>query len=330
MEYDNNMKNIIRIGTRGSKLALAQAEMVVEKLRQSYPKWETEIVILHTQGDKILDKPLIDFGGKGVFITEFEEALLDGRIDLAVHSAKDMPMGLAEGLVIAGVLSRADVRDVLVTRKGEGESLSAESGKMVIGTGSLRRQFQLKAMYPNVQCISIRGNVPTRLQKVRNGECDGVILAAAGLERLGLLEEPDLEYRYFSKEEMVPAGGQGIIAIESRENDEITNLVRTISNQNAMLELETERKILELLQAGCHEAVGVISQVRNGEIAIQMIQESEGKKYYLHSETTIEKRFELAQYLVDSLQSRRIENRGEAETEGRVEDKIGDKLEDKG
>lgn len=289
------MKKVIRIGTRGSKLALVQTEMVIERLRQTYPDLDIETVIIHTQGDKILDKPLIEFGGKGVFINEFEVALTDGRIDLAIHSAKDMPMELAEGLVIAGVLPRADVRDVLVTRRGASES-------MVIGTGSLRRQFQLKAIYPSVQCISIRGNVPTRLQKVRNGECDGVVLAAAGLERLGLLQEADLEYRYFSQEEMVPAGGQGIIVIESRGNDELAGLVGSISDQDAMLELETERRILQLMQAGCHEAIGVISNVKNGEIAIDIIREAYGKVYRRQSKAVIEKRFELAEQLVEGLQ----------------------------
>lgn len=295
------MKKVIRIGTRGSKLALVQTEMVIEKLKQKYPEWGAEIVIIHTQGDKILDKPLIQFGGKGAFITEFEEALLDGKIDLAIHSAKDMPMELADGLVIAGVLPREDVRDVLVTRKGTDSVLSNAPEKLIVGTGSLRRQFQLKALYPHIQCISIRGNVPTRLQKVRDGECDGVILAAAGLKRLGLLEEPDLDYRYFSREEMVPAGGQGIIAIESRMNDELTGFVSRISCQNTMLELQTERKVLELLNAGCHEAIGVISTVQKGEIAIEIIQEISGKVCRQQSRTGIENRLKLAEQLVDSL-----------------------------
>lgn len=324
-------KKGIRIGTRGSLLALEQTDQVIAALTAKYPQLQIEKVILHTQGDKILDKPLFEFGGKGMFITEFEEALADGKIDLAIHSAKDMPMELAEGLHIAGALPRADVRDVLVTRKGLSENRSfgssgnvwslggvsrgipsgdtvihapadSASNSMIIGTGSLRRQFQLKAIYPDVQCISIRGNVPTRLQKVRDGKCDGVILAAAGLERLGLLEEPDFDYRYFSQEEMVPAGGQGIIAIETRMDDEITGLVSGISNQNAMLELETERRVLELLEAGCHEAIGVISQVQDEQIAIQIIQELNSKVYRQQGKTTIENRLELAEQLVGSLQ----------------------------
>ncbi|MGN0306731.1 MAG: hydroxymethylbilane synthase [Lachnospiraceae bacterium] len=149
------MEKIIRIGTRGSRLALMQTEMVIVSLKRIIPDWTIETVVLHTRGDKLLDKPLVEFGGKGLFITEFEEALTEGRIDLAVHSAKDMPMKLADDLVIAAALPRADARDVLVIKKGAKEN-------PVIGTGSLRRQFQLKAIYPHMQCVSIRGNVPTR------------------------------------------------------------------------------------------------------------------------------------------------------------------------
>ncbi|MGN0330259.1 MAG: hydroxymethylbilane synthase [Kineothrix sp.] len=285
----------IRIGTRGSLLALEQTRLVIAALRKKYPQLHIETVILHTRGDKVLDKPLYESGGKGMFVTEFEEALAEGRIDLAVHSAKDLPTELAGGLFIAGALQRADVRDVLVTGKDVPKN-------MVIGTGSLRRQLQLREIYPEVQCISIRGNVPTRLQKVRDGECDGVVLAAAGLERLGLLEEPDFNYRFFSREEMVPAGGQGIIAIEGRTGDETAGLVSSISDQNAMLELETERRILQLLEAGCHEAIGVISRAEGGQIAVQIIRESGGRIYRRQGEAAIGKRLELAQQLADSLQ----------------------------
>ena len=287
-------EKVIKVGTRGSLLALEQTERVIAALTEKYPQLHIEKVILRTQGDKILDKPLYEFGGKGMFITEFEEALAEKRIDLAIHSAKDMPIDLADGMIIAGVLKRADVRDVLVTKKGASE-------KLLIGTGSLRRQFQLKEIYPAAECISIRGNVPTRLQKVRDGEVDGVVLAVAGLERLGLLREADLDYRYFSEEEMVPAGGQGIIAIECRANDEISGLVSSISNQNAMAELEAERKILQLLSAGCHEAIGVCSKAENGQIGIQIVRESEGKIYHRQGRDAIEKRLELAKQLVDSL-----------------------------
>lgn len=288
----------IRIGTRGSALALIQTDQVIRALHERYPELEIESVVLRTKGDRILDKPLLDFGGKGAFITEFEEALLDGRIDLAVHSAKDMPMELADGLALAGTLPRADARDVLVLRKGVQLSRSAfaenevqhggslrETGGMekeakasglVIGTGSLRRQFQLKRLFPSAVCVNIRGNVQTRLQKILEGQCDGVILAAAGLERLGLLEEKEFDYRCFSYEEMLPAGGQGIIAVESRQEESIMELVKGISDENAYMELETERRVLRLLDAGCHEAVGVMAQVEGDRIFLKMRQEKNG------------------------------------------------------
>lgn len=310
------MGRVIRIGTRGSELALVQTRLVIERLRKKHPEWSVETVILHTKGDKILDKPLIDFGGKGVFMTEFEEALSDGKIDLAVHSAKDMPMDLAEGLVIAGVLPRMDARDVLVVRKGQlwiadtdKEQACAQSKDRIhidfsgvtIGTGSLRRQFQLKKLYPAINCLSIRGNVPARLQKIRTGECDGVILAVAGLSRLGLLEEEEFDYRYFSYEEMIPAAGQGIIAIEGRKEDEITRLVENISDITAAYELQTERFILKQLGAGCHEAIGVISRIQQDDIKIQMIREQNGTFHRQEGSSLVSQRLELARVLVNRL-----------------------------
>lgn len=287
-----NRERTIRIGTRGSQLALVQADMVIDALKQKFPNLKIEKIILRTQGDKILDKPLAYFGGKGAFITEFEEALLEGTIDLAVHSAKDMPMVLSDGLLIAGVMPRGDVRDVLVTKKG------CQSEEIRVGTGSLRRQFQLKLHYPNVHCSPVRGNVPTRMKKVLEGEFDGAVLAAAGLERLKLTREEKFNYRYFSHEEMIPAGGQGIIAIEGRKNDEISQMVQEISHRNTWLELETERKILELLNVGCNEAIGVISQVCDDWIKIRIAGEISGKIYRKSGSAEVDKRLELAESLV--------------------------------
>lgn len=289
-------EKVIRIGTRGSRLALAQTEQVMAALHQQYPRLHIEQVILRTQGDKLLDRPLADFGGKGVFITEFEDALLRGDIDLAVHSAKDMPMELAPGLTIGGVLPRADVRDVLVTRKG-----LTGTGRITVGTGSLRRQFQLRGLCPEAECISIRGNVPTRLQKVRDGECDGVVLAAAGLERLDLLQDEDFDYRFFSCDEMLPAGGQGIIAIEGRAQDRVTELAGSISDRNALLELETERCVLELLNAGCHEALGVNARAEGGRITLSVIREIRGRIYRQQGSGAAGHGRELAEELVERL-----------------------------
>lgn len=263
----------IRIGTRGSELALAQTGLVTQALKQCRPELSIETVILTTKGDKILNQPLLAFGGKGAFVSEFEEALLEGRIDLAVHSAKDLPMELADGLVLAGALPRADAADVLVTRKG---CMPEKTAHFTAGTGSLRRQCQLRALYPNVTCVGMRGNVPTRLRKLREGECDAVVLAAAGLKRLGLSEEPELAYRYFDPEEMVPAGGQGIIVIEGRKEDKASELAECISEQAAYRELVAEREVLRLLNAGCHEAVGVHAVCREDAIALQVMREQNG------------------------------------------------------
>ncbi len=275
-----DMVKEIRIGTRGSELALVQANQVAAALHERFPDILTETVVLRTKGDKILDKPLFAFGGKGVFVEEIEKALTEGSIDIAVHSAKDMPMELGDSLVIAGVLKRADARDVLVVQKEseiaewlyQQKDLAAEEKKymkksFVIGTGSLRRQFQFKKCYPECVCKNIRGNVTTRLKKLRSGEYDGVILAAAGLERLGLLEEGDLEYRFFTKEEMLPAGGQGIIAVEGRADDRITEMIREISDEKTYQELLLERRLLEIVDAGCHEAVGVMAEWMDGFVS---------------------------------------------------------------
>lgn len=291
-------KRTVRIGTRGSRLALAQTELVIAALKKKYPLITVEQVILRTKGDRILDQPLLNFGGKGVFVTEFEEALYDGRIDLAVHSAKDMPMELGEGLVIAGTLPREDARDVLVIRKG---TRLVEMAAPVIGTGSQRRQFQLKELYPNAEFLGIRGNVPTRLQKLPDGICDGVVLAMAGLKRLGLDQEAEYEYRPLTFEEMVPAGGQGIIVVEGRQEDEVTGMVRRISDEKSYLELEAERRVLKALDAGCHAAIGTLAQVTGQEIRIRIREERKGQIRKADQTGELSDRIRMAEELAEEL-----------------------------
>ncbi len=242
----------LRIGTRGSRLALAQTELFINRVKEFYPDVVCEKVIIRTTGDKILDRPLVDFGGKAVFVSEFEQAISDGTLDCAVHSAKDLPTELAEGLTAACVLPREDARDVLLTRADSADA------PHVIGTGSMRRQAQVREWYPDAVCRSLRGNVPTRIEKLRAGEYDGIILAAAGLKRLGLDRESDLSYRYFTEEEMVPAGGQGIVVIEGR-NEELA-FYEKMTDKEAAQALAIERFVLEELQADCHEAVGVYAR----------------------------------------------------------------------
>lgn len=262
-------RGLIRIGTRGSALALAQTELVIEAVKQKYPGINTSKIIIKTKGDMEKDKPVPSFGNKGVFSTEIEEALLDGRIDMAVHSAKDLPYRLKDGLCIQGVLKREDARDVFITRKGTLYKDLLEKETVYTGTGSLRRRFQLR-LHGNIRFKDIRGNIETRINKLRNGGYDGIILAAAGLKRLKLCHEKDLEYKYFSVEDIVPAGGQGIIAIETRAEDtEYNNFIKKIAedinDQETFFHFNNERQIIEALDAGCNTGLGVISYFFNND-----------------------------------------------------------------
>ncbi len=288
----------IRIGTRGSSLALVQTDLVIETIKQNYPELECEIVIIQTTGDKILDKPLLEFGGKGVFVTEFEEALLRDEIDLAVHSAKDMPMVIGQGLDIIGVLKREDPRDVLITMQSV---KIEEKEEAIIGTSSLRRQIQVEDIYSNIKCSSLRGNVNTRLNKLTAGMYDGIILAAAGIKRLKLDKELEYHYRYFDVEELVPAGGQGIIAIEGKRNTTLSELLNHISDPTARMELDIERRVLELFNAGCHEPIGVFSDVTDKEINLWMMKELNGKLVKIKGSTTREKCWELVDEMVNNI-----------------------------
>lgn len=264
---------VIRLGTRKSRLAMAQTELVSEAIRRAEPGIRVEIVPIVTTGDRILDRALLGVGGKGAFVTEFELAILEGRIDAAVHSAKDMPAELMEGLSVAAVLPREDPRDVLVTVKGRGEGLTA--GAPVIGTGSLRRQVQIAERVPGAVCRLLRGNVNTRLQKLLDGEYDGIILAAAGLKRLGLLEDARFVFEYLPEEEFIPAGGQGIIAVEGRRDSEFMELFEAVNDRAAETCLRAEREVLRLLGTGCNEAVGVYSCFQDGGLRIRLMKQTE-------------------------------------------------------
>ncbi len=265
------MKRIIKVGTRKSDLAMTQTNYVIDELKKIDSSIEYEIVPISTKGDKILDKPLLEFGGKGVFIDEFEVMLHNKEIDLAVHSAKDMPTDLLDGLSILGVPKREDPRDVLISLR----DLENEEN-FTVGTGSLRRQLQVKALH-NVICENLRGNVPTRLNTVREKKFDSVILAKAGLNRLKLDSLPEFYYKCFSTEEFIPAGCQGILAVEGRRDDDIVELVKQLDDKNTRISLEVERNVLKVLGAGCHEAIGVYSEIHDETITIRAIYEVDGK-----------------------------------------------------
>lgn len=272
METTETVEKKLRIGTRGSRLALAQAALVEEALRSAWPGLETETVILRTKGDQVQDKPLSQVGQKGVFVSEFEIALLEGRIDLAVHSAKDLPVRLAEGLDILAVLPRADARDVLVLpvrgtddreksaapfqRNGENAALQAFAAfpeGALIGTGSLRRQLYGKRLCPQADFVLIRGNVDSRLKKLQNGGYDGIILAKAGLDRLGIPEREREHFLFLPIPEsaFLPAACQGIIAVEGRCQASLRRLAGAVDDHLTRLSFETERRALLNFGADC-------------------------------------------------------------------------------
>ncbi len=281
----------IKIGTRKSKLALAQTNMVVNEIKKYFPSINIEVVHFTTKGDKVLNKPLINIGGKGVFVTEIEDALLNKEIDLAVHSAKDLPLKLQDNLTISSVLKRGNYRDTLVTVKGKEIDFSKET---VIGTGSNRRKLAFKNLYPNATFKDIRGNVDTRLNKLYNGAYDGIILAMAGLERLDLLSDSRFTFTPFDYKDFVPAPCQGIIAIESRNND-LTEILSKINHKDTFYSFQTERHILNILNADCGMPLGAYSFVENNKINV--VYTSDSKEIITKSDL-IENRFSLAESVV--------------------------------
>lgn len=281
----------IKIGTRKSKLALAQTNMVVNEIKKYFPSINIEVVHFTTKGDKVLNKPLINIGGKGVFVTEIEDALLNKEIDLAVHSAKDLPLKLQDNLTISAVLKRGNYRDTLVTVKGKEIDFSRE---IIIGTGSNRRKLAFKNLYPSATFKDIRGNVDTRLNKLYNGEYDGIILAMAGLERLDLLSDSRFTFTPFDYKEFVPAPCQGIIAIESRNND-LTEILSKINHKDTFYSFQTERHILNILNADCGMPLGAYSFVENNKISA--VYTSDSKKIITKSDL-IENRFNIAESVV--------------------------------
>ncbi len=248
------------IGSRGSALALWQAEWVKAQLEEAVPTRRIAIQVIKTTGDAILDAPLAQIGGKGVFTKEIEEALLAGVVDIAVHSLKDLPTRLPEGLVLGCVTRREDVRDALVAREGI-QSLDDLPPKAVIGTSSLRRQAQLLARRPDLRLVDLRGNVGTRLQRLTEGHYDAIILAAAGLARLGF--EAHIVQR-IPTDVMLPAVGQGALGIEVREQDAATRAaVQVLAHQATWQACEAERAFLHGLGGGCQVPIAAHAVVDN-------------------------------------------------------------------
>ena len=254
---------LLRIGSRGSQLALWQANHISALLRKR--GHEAEIEIIKTTGDKITDVALAKVGTKGMFTKEIEEALADGRVDLAVHSLKDLPTELSSGFEIAAITKRENPRDVFVSNKHK--SIDELPRGARVGTSSLRRQAQLKALRPDLEIHPLRGNVDTRLRKLESGEYEAIILAAAGVNRLGLTA---LVKQIIPAEIMCPAAGQGALGIEIRHRDDITRQNLSFLDDAAARAATTcERTLLNKLGGGCQVPIGAFAQVNDGQIHLQ-------------------------------------------------------------
>lgn len=294
-------KQTIIIGTRGSKLALWQAETVKKELEKAHPQLLVEIEVIKTKGDKILDVSLSKIGDKGLFTKEIEQALLDCKIDLAVHSLKDLPTELPVDLILGGMLQRAEVRDVFLSK--DGRKLSEFTAKDRIATSSLRRKAQLLSYNPELTIVDIRGNVDTRIQKMNDGHCDALIMAGAGIIRLGYEE---LITEILEPEIMLPAVSQGAIAIEIREDDVATQLlVDRISHEQTRLITLAERALLRELEGGCQVPVGCFSELDGDAYKLTgLVASTDGKtiirKAFQSSlEEASEKAIELAQAILN-------------------------------
>jgi len=255
----------LRIGSRGSQLALWQANHISTLLRAR--GHEVEIEIIHTTGDKITDVALAKVGTKGMFTKEIEEALAAGKVDLAVHSLKDLPTQLPKGFEIAAITERQDPRDAFCSRHFA--TIEELPKKARVGTSSLRRQAQLKAIRPDLNIHPLRGNVDTRLRKLEQGEYDAIILASAGLKRLGKTE---LIKQIIPAELMCPAAGQGALGIEIRAGDAKTReLLAFLDNPNARAATTCERALLNALGGGCQVPIGAFAEMRNGQLHLESI-----------------------------------------------------------
>ena len=247
----------LKIGTRGSKLALTQTNFVAEKLKKAMPDADIEICVIKTSGDIMQDVSLLTIGGQGVFVKELEEALLSNKIDLAVHSMKDVPGDIPEGLMFAAILPREDVRDVLVSRNNIKMEFMPKGAK--IGTGSQRRGAQIKAMMPDVNIVPLRGNIDTRLKKIETENLTGVILAAAGMKRMGLAEKIT---QFLPVETMLPAVGQGALGLQIRKDDvDLAKACAGLNDATTAAEVTAERSFLRALGGGCRLPIAALGKL---------------------------------------------------------------------
>ena len=260
----------LRIGSRESRLAVIQSQMVMELIAAAEPEAELELVTMKTTGDKILDKTLDKIGGKGLFVRELDQALRDGRADFTVHSLKDMPMQVPEDLPLAAFSSREDPRDVLVLPEGATELDVSKP----IGCSSRRRQLQLKLLFPDMDIQPVRGNVQTRLAKLEAGQFSALVLAAAGLKRLGL--EGRIS-RYFTTEEILPAAGQGILVVQTRRGMD-TQCLRLVQDEKTACCAKAERAFVRALDGGCSSPVAAHAVVEGEKLTLTGFYVSEDER----------------------------------------------------
>ena len=271
-------KRIVRIGSRDSKLAVMQTELMIHAVTKYHPEIQFELVTMKTTGDIILNQTLDKIGGKGLFVKELDIALAEGRIDCCVHSPKDMPMEENPDFPITALPKRGDPRDVLVLPQMQHfENITAQ-----IGSSSFRRQIQLKKLFPSCHCLPVRGNIITRLQKLDCGEFSSLVLAGAGLQRVGLSERIS---RYFSTDEMIPAAGQGILAVQSRKNEDVSFL-SCIHNKESEYAALAERAFVRTLDGGCSSPIAAYAQIHGTELKLTGLYAKEHQWEYVIDSVT--------------------------------------------
>lgn len=290
---------IIRIATRQSPLALWQAEHVAARLQQAFPGLKTELVKMVTRGDKILDAPLAKIGGKGLFVKELEQGILDGSADIAVHSMKDVPVEFPEGLHLAVILDREDPTDAFVSNRYS--SLAELPGDARIGTSSLRRQCQIKEKFPQAEILSLRGNVNTRLAKLDAGEYDAIILASAGLKRLGMGERITAT---LSPDESLPAMGQGAVGIECRIDDaQIHDYLNVLHDEATTIRVRAERAMNARLNGGCQVPIAGFAEIQGDRLFMRgLVGNPDGSVLYrAQAASSLDQAEQLGQAIADDL-----------------------------
>ncbi|OPY77154.1 MAG: Porphobilinogen deaminase [Syntrophorhabdus sp. PtaU1.Bin058] len=275
------MKKTWTIGTRGSKLALKQTEIVVKRLTLLYPDREFPVKTIRTKGDTVWDRPLHLVGGKGLFVKEIEDELLNGSIDMAIHSVKDMPSALEDGLILGAVLEREDPRDTFISLTHN--TLDTVPARSRIGTSSLRRKAQILRLNNEIEVIPLRGNVDTRIGKLKAQSLDGIVLAYAGVKRMGFL---DHIREIIPLDIMVPSAGQGAIGIEIRNEDEVIDMLGPVNDPVSAQEISIERELLGRIGGGCQIPLGIHAHITDQSLTLYVSMGEESGRTFVHEKYT--------------------------------------------